>query len=80
MIEAETVIRDAQALGRRSALKMADSGRPCVILLIADTRTNRAALRIAGPMLRATFPLSQADVLAALAVGRQPAGSGIVVL
>lgn len=79
-VEAETVIADVQALERRIALKMADDGVSVVILLIADTRRNRAALRDAGELLEGRFPLGTQDVLAALRAGRIPTASGIVVL
>jgi transcriptional regulator with XRE-family HTH domain len=79
-IEAETLIADAQALERRIALKMADDGVSVVILLVADTRRNRAALRDAGDVLKGRFPLGTRDVLAELRAGRLPTASGMVVL
>lgn len=80
MLEAETVIRDIQALDRRLGRKIADSRATCVVLLIADTRANRAALVEGGFALRARFPLTHAEVMRALAKGRRPLGNGIVML
>jgi transcriptional regulator with XRE-family HTH domain len=79
-LEAETVIADAQALERRLGRKMLDDGVDVVILLVADTRRNRAALDDAGLVLAARFPLSMRRVMAAVRAGRCPARSGIVIL
>jgi transcriptional regulator with XRE-family HTH domain len=78
-VEAETRVRDVQALQRRVALKRRDdpsiSG---VVLLLADTRHNRDLLREHGQALRADYPLAGAAMVAALAAGRDPRGSGVV--
>lgn len=79
-VEAETRLRDVQALDRKLALKIEDGSAERVILLLADTRTNRAAVRAAKLQLGARFPLGQAEILAALREGRRPAGSGIVMI
>jgi len=79
-VEAETRLRDIQALDRRVALKAEDGATERVILLVADTRTNRDAIRAAKLHLGARFPLGQAEILAALREGRRPAGSGIVMI
>jgi len=79
-VEAETVLADLQDLQRRIARKQRDGGVDRVILLVADTRHNRAVLRDHLAALRATFPLSTREVLSALAYGRDPGGSGLVVL
>src|SRR5689334_882973 len=55
-VEAETRPTDAQALDRKLALKIRDGGVAVVILVLADTRHNRAFLRGAGRALRARFP------------------------
>jgi hypothetical protein len=78
-VEAETVLADAQALERRLALKLRDSGFEDMILLVADTARNRRALR-AAPAAFGRFGLPARRVLAALAAGQQPGGSGIVLL
>lgn len=79
-LEAETVIGDVQALDRRIGLKMADDEIERVILLVADTRRNRDALRAHRELLRARFPLDSDEVLGALQAGRIPAAGGILVL
>jgi hypothetical protein len=77
-VEAETVIDDGQALQRKLALKLRDGGFDHVILLVADTPRNRAALH-ATP-LGETFPLDNRVILRALRGGRDPGGSGVVIL
>lgn len=78
-VEAETVIDDTQALERRLALKRRDGGVDHVILLIADTPRNRRALG-AAPAAFMDYPLRAREILPALAAGREPMGSGIVIL
>jgi transcriptional regulator with XRE-family HTH domain len=78
-VEAETRPRDVQVLQRRLAAKRRDDPEiAAVVLLLAATRYNRALLKEYGPALRADFPLDGGSVLAALAEGRGPGGSGIV--
>jgi transcriptional regulator with XRE-family HTH domain len=77
-VEAETPLRDVQALSRRIGLKQRDDRTDIVILLVADTRHNRHVLRLAAPDLAATFPTSGRALMQALSEGRQPAGSAIV--
>lgn len=80
-VEAETRIRDGQATWRRTQRKRdADRTVGLLILLVADTRANRAALRELREGLRADLPLDTREVLAALRAGRAPTASGIVVL
>jgi hypothetical protein len=78
-VEAETVLDDIQACERRLALKRRDGDVDHVILLIADTARNRQALRSA-PAAFADLPLRTREVMAALGQGRDPGGSGIVIL
>jgi hypothetical protein len=79
-VEAETRIRDVQELLRRIALKKRDGGVDRVILLVADTRANRATLRAFDAVLKSSFPVSSRDALAALGSGRDPGGDAIVIL
>ncbi len=51
-----------------------------VILAIADTTRNRAALRAAIASVRAEYPLDTRTVLAAFGAGRSPPLSGIVLV
>jgi transcriptional regulator with XRE-family HTH domain len=78
-VEAETVIDDIQALERRLALKRRDGAFDHVILIVADTKGNRAALA-AAPNALGAYPLRSRQVLDRLAVGRDPGAGGIVVL
>jgi hypothetical protein len=79
-VEAETRLWDLQALERRMQLKARDSRVRRMILLIAGSQRNREALRAALPALRATFPLSTAEVMRSLGEGRDPGANGLVVL
>jgi hypothetical protein len=79
-VEAETRIRDVQAVARWTNLKQRDGQLDHVILLVAGTRANRRALAAAPGELAAAYPLSQRDCLRALRDGRDPGGSSIIVL
>jgi transcriptional regulator with XRE-family HTH domain len=79
-IDAESRLRDVQALSRREALKRRDGGAECMVLLVADTRHNRRVLRLARTHLVVDFPLSGRAVMAALARGVSPGASGIVLV
>jgi transcriptional regulator with XRE-family HTH domain len=79
VVEAETAVDDAQALERRVMLKRRDGGREHVILVVADTRRNHDALD-AAPGAFEGFPMRTRQILAALAAGRHPGGSGIVLI
>lgn len=79
-VEAETRLRDLQAVVRRIALKIADDRADCVILLVAASRANAAVLREFRPLLRANFPLGTRQMLTSLRRGEAPSASGVVVL
>jgi transcriptional regulator with XRE-family HTH domain len=79
LVEAETRASDAQAIERKVRLKQRDAGVERAILLLKDSRANRAFLA-ANPGLRRSFPLGTRAVLAALAAGRDPGADGIVFL
>jgi hypothetical protein len=79
-VEAETRIADGQALERRLALKLRDDPGGHLILLVAETRTNRAALRSMSGGLTGLLPTGTRELLAALAAGRDPGASGIAVM
>jgi len=59
---------------------MLDVGAGALILLVADTRAKRAALAVIRRTLRDLLPLDARRILAALRDGREPPGSGIVML
>ena len=71
---------DGQALERRLTLKERDDPDGHLILLLSDTRANRAAIRILRDGLRELLPLGTREVMAALSTGRDPGASGIVIL
>jgi transcriptional regulator with XRE-family HTH domain len=79
-VEAETGPRDVQALERRLALKERDGGVDRLILLLADTRGNRAFLRAHGDVLRVRFPVPGRTAMAALEAGQDPGGNAIILL
>lgn len=79
-VEAETRIRDSQALERRVALKKRDGQVDRVILLVANTRSNRALIRGLGSALAGSFPVPGRVALDALAAGRDPGGDAIILL
>ena len=79
-LEAETKLRDCQAVQRRMTLKCRDSGIERVILLVADTHANRRAIRDADATLREMFPVPAREALRDLRSGRIPAGSSLIVL
>jgi len=79
-VEAESRPRDFQAVDRRLALKKRDGAVDHVLLLLADTRANRTLMRDLGDALRANYPIDGRAALAALAAGRDPGGSAIVIL
>lgn len=77
-VEAETKVRDTQALRRKLALKCQDSGAARLVLVVADTRHNRHVMRLAAADFREAFPISGREALAALGRGEPPSGSAIV--
>jgi transcriptional regulator with XRE-family HTH domain len=79
-IDAETHLRDMQALQRRLELKWRDSGKPRLVLVVAATHHNRAVLREHREALASTLPLDSRATLAALRAGKVPAENGIVLL
>lgn len=79
-IEAESAPRDWQALSGRIELKRRDSGVDGVILLLPDTHRTREFLRAAAPLIPTVFPVPMRLLMARLAAGEDPGGSGIVVL
>ncbi len=79
-IEAETRVTDTQSVERRLTLKLRDDPDGHVVLLLADTRTNRRVLATLKAAMRDTLPLDSRQLLRALARGVDPGGSGIVML
>jgi hypothetical protein len=79
-VDAETRVRDSQELQRRLNLKRRDGGVDHVILLLADTRHNRAFLRMCPESFLAEFPVQGPRALALLAASLDPGGSSIILL
>jgi hypothetical protein len=79
-IDAETRIRDIQAVDRRVMLKLRDSGFDRAVLLVASTRSNRAALHDAGLGFGTNYPIETRAALQALAAGEDPGGNCLIVL
>ena len=79
-VEAETAPRDGQELQRRLALKRRDGMVDHVVLALSDTAGNRAFLRAYEALLRIEFPLGHRALARALREGRDPGGSGILIL
>ena len=78
--EVETNIADWQALERRLALKMRDAGEPSLLLVVADTRHNRAVVTAAWADVMGRYPIPARRALASLARGEHPGGSALVFL
>lgn len=79
IVEAETRLHDVQAAERRLRSKQRDLGATRAILLVADTRHNRAVIENV-PDLRTQFPIGTRACLAALARGKDPGGDCLVIL
>ena len=79
LVEAETRVADVQAVERRARAKARDLGASRLVLLLSDTRHNRAMLRL-HPELRTSFPVETRAALAALSRGEDPGGDCLVIL
>ena len=79
-VEAETRPTDLQALQRRLALKLRDGGVDELILVLADTRHNRAFLQAHGDELMRQFPVPGRRAMELLAAGAHPGGCAVVLL
>lgn len=79
-VEAETRIRDLQALLRRIALKRRDGALEDVILLLADTRHHRRIVRAHADDLAFDYPVPGRLALQRLAAGAHPGGGAVLLL
>ena len=79
-VEAENRPRDLQALDRRIALKQRDANVDRVLLVLRDSRGNRALLRGAGGGLIERYPVPGRRAIELLRAGADPGGSAIVLL
>ncbi|MDQ2688945.1 MAG: helix-turn-helix domain-containing protein [Chloroflexota bacterium] len=80
LYELMTRFADFQAQTRSAKLKRRDLAAERLILVVANTRANRAAVREAGHDALADFPISARAALRALSEGRDPGGDAIVFL
>ena len=79
IVEAETRLDDLQAVERRIRAKQRDLGSTRAILLVADSRHNRAVIRSVRD-LKDQFPIATRVCLAALGRGDDPGGDCLIVL
>jgi hypothetical protein len=79
-VEAETRVRDVQALLRRIELKVRDGLVGGVLIVLNDTEHHRRLLREPTNLLRQQFPGSARGVLGALARGERPPLRSVILL
>lgn len=79
-VEAETRLRDIQALDRRLALKERDGDMDRLVLLVLDSRSNREVLRAHGNIFAVRFPVPGARAMELLGAGVDPGGNALVLL
>ena len=79
-VEAETRPRDLQELLRRLATKRRDGHVDRLVLLLRDSRHNRALLREFGPLIRAQFPIPHHEAIEALRMGQAPRDDALILL
>jgi len=78
--EFDSVVTDFQAQVRRIMLKAGDAECEYVLWVVAATRRNRAAIRVAGSIAAGTFPVSARTALRALRQGQHPGGSSLILI
>jgi transcriptional regulator with XRE-family HTH domain len=80
-VEAETRVGDVQALQRRIGLKLRDDAETdCALLLLSNTRDNRAIVRENLTALQSDFPVDGRWALEAIKAGESPGGNSVVLL
>ena len=79
-VEAETRVRDIQWLVRRIHERERDGGTDVVLLVLADTRANRALLNELLTALGPNYSTSPRRILGALRTGQSLPGSGVVLV
>jgi len=62
------------------ALKRRDGQVERVVIVLADSRANRGALRSIRSAWRTDYPLDTDEILEALTLGRLPSAGGVVVI
>ena len=79
-VEAETRIRDLQALVRRTRERAHDGGADHLLIVLSDSATNRRLVQDLKDALGDEFQTPASSILAALSRVSQLPGSGIVLL
>ena len=79
-VEVFTRLLDVQAQIRAAHLKWRDSSAKRLVVVVAESHANRAALRAVLPLLAGDFPVRSRPALSALANGRDPGGNAIMVV
>jgi transcriptional regulator with XRE-family HTH domain len=79
-VEAEVRLTDLQALDRKLHLKERDGQAEGLILLVSDTRTNRAVLAGAPAAWTESFPVRTRAALRIIGAGELPEGRVLIVL
>ena len=77
-VEFETRFLDAQDQVRRLHRKVADGGVDQILLVLADTRANRAAVRAAAALLAGSFAIDDPEAIKALGLGRIPPRNALI--
>jgi hypothetical protein len=79
-VEAETRVRDLQALVRRMRERARDGGADCLLLVLSDSAANRAVVDELRTALGPDFATAQSALLSALRAGTPLPGSGVVLM
>jgi transcriptional regulator with XRE-family HTH domain len=79
-VEAETRIRDIQALVRKVRQRERDGGVDRILIVLSDSRHNRALVNEFREALGPGFAIPPRQLLGALRAGRPIPGSGVILL
>jgi transcriptional regulator with XRE-family HTH domain len=79
-VDVETRIRDVQAVDRRVMLKLRDSHLDRALIVLPDTRSNRAMLASTAESLKPNYPIPSRAAIEALLDARDPGGNAIIVV
>lgn len=80
LVEVITRLADWQAQVRAARRKQRDLGTDRLVLVLAETTTNRRQLRSIPEAAMTEFPVRTRDGLLALGMGRDPGGDAIVLI
>lgn len=79
-VEAETRIRDIQALVRRMRERARDGGVDWIVLVLSDSVTNRQLVGQLRNALGSEFNSAPSDLMNALRTGKPLPGSGVILI